>query len=115
LTRLGEFYVAQRRFQEAEPLLADAVRRSESGLPAGDLATGRALKSHGECLMGMNMLHEAENALLDAHAVLAARLGPRNAETTAVVTMLVDLYEQSAAPRAAAAWRARLPAPARSR
>ncbi len=58
--------------------------------------------------MRQGLLHEAEDALLKAHKILAPALGTEHEETVEVISNLVDVYELSAAPGAAAAWRAKL-------
>jgi hypothetical protein len=66
------------------------------------------LGCRGVCLLSLEMPAEAEAALLEAHALLAASVGAQSGETRTVITNLVRLYEFWGRPDEAAKWRTTL-------
>jgi len=63
----------------------------------------------GACLTAVGRFEEAEKVLVDAHTLLDATGGERNAATQEALGRIADLYDAWGRPRQAAELRARLP------
>ena len=112
---LANLYHAQGRYEQAEPLSAQAVAGAAKSWPPEhpDLAVVRLI--HGQVLLKLGRLEEAERYLLESHGVLSAAQGKRK-EAGELTQAFVELYESwdAAEPgkgyaEKAAEWRAKLP------
>ncbi len=79
--------------------------------------TGVILGGYGKTLSVLHRYEEAETALLEAHQLITAGLGPQHERTTEQIQSLIDLYSawHEAEPdqgydAKTAEWRAKLPA-----
>lgn len=113
---LAGSYYKHARYAEAEPLAARAVASAQGILsPKHDfLALYR--RTHGQVLLKLGRLEEAERLLLDSYPVLSGVGSTRN-EAGEVAQALIDLYEARHAAEPgmgydtkAAEWRAKLSA-----
>jgi tetratricopeptide (TPR) repeat protein len=90
---LGQVYLAEARFADAEPLLVDAVSVHEEMLPPGDL---ERLASES----GLGILYTAEGRYSSAQPLLqeaseaAHQLGERHPRYAASLVYLADLYRR---------------------
>ncbi|MHC4137879.1 MAG: tetratricopeptide repeat protein, partial [Planctomycetota bacterium] len=109
MNNLALLYKGQGRCGEAEPLYAEAVRRLKRVMPPGFFGTGITLIGHGQCLTKLERFEEAETALLEAHEMLAATLGPEHQFTVKWIQPLVELYDAWGKRDSAAKWQAKLP------
>ena len=108
LHNLAFLYQQQGRIEEAEPLLALAVAGGRESLPPGHSFLGAYLTTHGITLKKLSRFEMAEQALLEAHAILTTALGPQHQRTVKTTEEIVMLYEAWAKPDEAAFWRAKL-------
>ncbi|HEX5052446.1 MAG TPA: serine/threonine-protein kinase [Planctomycetota bacterium] len=95
----------QGRAADAEPLArenrADAARR----LPSDHWLVGVVAKEHGACLRELGRFEEAEQALLEGHALLERIIGADDYRTQRVVSELTALYEAWPRQKEAEKWR----------
>ena len=103
--QLADVYHLMERCDEAAPLFAGAIEGARGALPDGDWYTGVFLTRFAECLAERNHFVEAEDALLDAHRILAAALGEEHRRATAAVTALIENYDAWGKPKRADEWR----------
>jgi non-specific serine/threonine protein kinase/serine/threonine-protein kinase len=106
---LGELLALRGEFPEALALLESALDGARKALPEKHLNIGLTLRKYGLCLTGLRRFPAAEAALLEAHDIVTAAVGERHAQTQAVSSHLVALYQAWGKPERAAAWK---PAPA---
>jgi tetratricopeptide (TPR) repeat protein len=111
---LAALWIEQARFREAEPMITQVVRITRETFPNDKGRLGNALAWQGECLRGLARYDEAERALLEGVGLLSEAFGPSHARTARGVNFLVSLYEARGDAARAAAWRAKLAAPAQS-
>lgn len=103
--QLADIYHLMERCDEATPLFEGAIEGARDALPDGDWYTGVFQMRFAECLAGRNRFVEAEDALLDAHRILAAALGEEHGRVAAAVTALIENYDAWGKPDRADEWR----------
>ena len=116
INSLAELYHTQARYEEAATLFAQAVAGARKAWSATHWITGAGLGGYGKTLTALQRYEEAETALLEAHELIFAGLGPDHEYTIGVVESFADLYSawHEAEPDMgydvkAAEWRAKLP------
>ncbi len=110
---VGAYYMAFKRFPEAEPYLREVLRFRTKLMPDGlrryDVETWL-----GACLVGQRKLEEAERVLRSSYQGLRALDSDRSPERKDALKRLLEriiqLYEAKEDPTSAATWRARLDA-----
>ncbi len=81
------------RAEEAEPYAAGAVAGARRGLPRGHPRTGVYLAGYGQILTQLGRFAEAEQALLEAHAILESSVGIEHKRCQSAIKQIVELYE----------------------
>jgi serine/threonine protein kinase/tetratricopeptide (TPR) repeat protein len=114
MAQLGRFYLRQRTYAEAEPLLRECLAVYETKLP-GTWRVASAQSLLGAALAGRQKYTEAEPPLLAGYEGLKARADSiRAPERTPLLTgaleRLVQLYDAWGKPDEAAKWRKELEA-----
>ena len=105
MNNLAFLYAAQGRHEKAEPLYAEVVAAIRMAMPAGHWWLGAALANQARSLTALERYPEAESALLEAHQIVSAALGPDHPRTQKVAAYLADLYDAWNKPALAAKWR----------
>ncbi len=114
LNNVGQALTSMARHAEAEPLFAEAYRRS----PSAQIDAKRQaiiMSRWGPCMVELGRHAEAEAPLLEAHRRLSETGQTDNAIMTNVLDGLVKAYENTNRADEAARWRARLAAIATTR
>ncbi|MHC4481820.1 MAG: serine/threonine protein kinase, partial [Planctomycetota bacterium] len=102
MNNLALVYALQERYADAGPLYAEVVENLRRIVPPGFYGLGIALNGRAACLLDAERYREAEAALLEAHPILEAALGPQNNHTRKSAALLCELYEAWERPEAAA-------------
>ena len=103
---LARVRLAQGDARAAEPLAREALRIVQGAFPPGDWRIAATRSVLGAALAGQRRYHDAESALLQAHAVLKDVPGTQGREAQATRNRLVALYEAWGRTDRAAAYRA---------
>ncbi len=118
MNNLAELYHTQGRYEDAAALFVQAVAGARVAWPASHWITGAILGYYGKTLTVLQRYEEAETALLEAHDLISAGLGPDNERTISAIKSLSYLYGawHEAEPdkgydAKAAEWRNKLPEP----
>ena len=97
-------------------MFPQAVAGAREARPARHWIPGAILGGYGKTLTVLQRYEEAETALLEAHELITAGLGPQHERTTEQIESLIELYDawHEAEPDQghdvqAADWRAKLP------
>ena len=106
---LGDIYIGQDRYEDAERLLQPAVDGVKKTLPRIHMMTGFTIRKYGACLTGLRRFPEAEAVLLEAHEILVEAAGPEHFQTARAVSDLLALYDAWGKPAKTTEWQARLP------
>ncbi len=104
-SNLAETIDQRGRHEEALVLLVQSLDGLRRAFPDGHALIGLTERKRGACLRRLGRDAEAERALLDAHAMLTAKVGPEHSNTRAAAGDLVALYEAWGKPELAAKWR----------
>ncbi len=99
---LATVYRRLGRPQEAEALLREALELRVDGLPAGHRHIGEAMSDLAAALMDQERYAEAEPLLVEAYETLLEGQGPEAGRTRTAHRRLVELYEATGRPDAAA-------------
>ncbi len=110
-SNLGDTLREQGRLAEATILLDDTIARMDNALPEGHWFRAKLRRNVGACRLARGLHEEAEEHLLDAHAVFHQTFGDEGMHTMLTVDLLVELYESWGRPDEAAIWRARTVVP----
>jgi len=92
-SQMGHLYAVQARFDEAEPLLAEAVARLRASPRTSGTQLGRALFYHGSCLSDVKRFPDAERTLLEAYELLNHVPPTVDRLKTRIMGALVETYE----------------------
>jgi serine/threonine protein kinase len=109
LNNLGMALSAQEKFREAEPLFAEAYRRTP-GSQFDPVNQAACMARWGPCLVKLGRYEEAEKPLLEARRRLAEAGMGRSGPMRDVLGALVNLCEKTNRPDEAEKWRAELAA-----
>jgi tetratricopeptide (TPR) repeat protein len=113
LASLGQTLLTQKAWNEAEPLIREALTIREAKAP-DDWTTSNTRSLLGEVLLGQHKLTEAEPLLLDGYRGIMQREAaiPASAKVRIpeALQRLVRLYEAKSDETEAAAWRSKLEA-----
>jgi tetratricopeptide (TPR) repeat protein/predicted Ser/Thr protein kinase len=82
--------------ETADGLFAEAVERGRRNLPPGHWYLGLFLRDHGECLMRIGRLGEAEARLTEAVAILEEKLGKDHERTRMAEALLAQARQRRA-------------------
>ena len=93
MNNLALLYLDKDRVDEAHHLCQAALDVAERILPPGDWHIGTYLNAYGRCLTKRRRYDEAETALLTAHRIFIAAVGPADRRTLEVAASLTELYE----------------------
>ena len=106
--------VAMRRgdFHEAEGELREALAIQRKAYPPGNVSLANTESRLGSCLTKEKRYAEAEPLLLGSAEALEKGLGAGHSRAQASFQRVAELYEAWGKPAQAAAWKARLAAPA---
>ena len=104
---LGGVYVKMERWDEAETLYGEAIAGLRTALP-GHWYLGVFLHDYGFIKLNQAAYPASEEALLEAHGILAGNLGDGHDRTTKAIETLVELYDAWERPGDAERWRGRL-------
>lgn len=107
LSLLGRILVHLKRFEEAKPLLRQAltIRQTRRNFP-GDWKTAKTESVLGACLTGQGKYDEAEQHLLHGYPIIAKDRGPGHRRTIEAIQRVINLYEAWNKPDKAAKYRA---------
>jgi tetratricopeptide (TPR) repeat protein len=108
ISNLGRIYIAEKKYDEAERILAKGVATANKVVPRDFYGRGMILLSYGETLVATHRTREAEPYLVEAYAVLRPIKGADDPGVGFCVKTLTGFYEQTGRPAEAAKWRSRI-------
>ena len=111
MSQLGELLLSNEKYEEAEPLLREALKIERDGLPTGSARAAQTAIRLGTCLTGLERFAEAETLLLDGYQALRARHGARHKDTQGALRQLVDHYVARGDDEQAGAYRLEISTP----
>jgi tetratricopeptide (TPR) repeat protein len=106
LRYVGLSLTRNRRAQEAEPLLREALERATKATPKGATVSALTEGALGECLTAQNKFAAAEPFVLHSYETLKASAGEKQPAAATALKRVVDLYEKWRKPDLAAKYRA---------
>ncbi len=109
LTRLGWALVELHRYEEAEPLLVEALQIREKRKPPGHWKTAKTKSILGSCYVGLGRFEGAEPLLRDSYPLIAQARGSDHRRSQQALQRILDLYEVWGKPEQAAQYRTILP------
>ncbi len=93
--------MAQKRHEEALPLLDDLLATAERVMPADHHRYGLLKHSQGRCLMEMNRLADAEAPMRAGYSIIKNKLGNEHTQAQNALGDLIDLMKKMNKPDAA--------------
>ncbi|MFQ5411778.1 MAG: tetratricopeptide repeat protein, partial [Phycisphaerae bacterium] len=108
MTHLGRILVRLHRYEEALPLLREALETRRKRLPAGHWKTAKTESVLGACLAGLGRFEEAEPLLLSSYPRIAKDRGPFHRRTREALQRIVQMYTLWGKPEAGVKYQALL-------